>query len=92
MGFLVPLLDDFPNKAQNQSTASVLVVQVIETMSRSSHIDPGAGLVFVQYSWLRHSFLLNTHRGEAVQHAVRHEHAVRQEVESAGSGCCLPPR
>ncbi len=91
MGFLVPLLDDFPNKAQNQSTASVLVVQVIETMSRSSHIDPGAGLVFVQYSWLRHSFLLNTHRGGSCA-AAGDEHAVRQEVESAGSGCCLPPR
>jgi hypothetical protein len=52
----------------------VLIVQVIETLSRSSHIEPwaarAAGLVFAQYFWFRHCFLLTTHQGEAVQQLV----------------------
>ncbi len=52
----------------------VLIVQVIETLSTSSHIEPwaarAAGLVFAQYFWFRHCFLLSTQQGEAVQQLV----------------------
>ncbi len=52
----------------------MLVVQVIETLSTSSHIEPwaarAAGLVFAQYFWFRHCFLLTTQQGEAVQQLV----------------------
>ena len=51
-----------------------MIVQVIETLSTSSHIEPwaarAAGLVFAQYFWFRHCFLLTTHQGEAVQQLV----------------------
>ncbi len=57
-----------------EPTACVLVVQVIETLSTSSHIEPwaarAAGLVFAQYFWFRHCFLLTTQQGEAVQQLV----------------------
>ena len=52
----------------------MLIVQVIETLSTSSHIEPwaarAAGLVFAQYFWFRHCFLLTTQQGEAVQQLV----------------------
>jgi len=52
----------------------VLIVQVIDTLNTSSHIEPwaarAAGLVFAQYFWFMHCFLLTTHQGEAVQQLV----------------------
>ncbi|KAL0043408.1 hypothetical protein WJX79_003790 [Trebouxia sp. C0005] len=51
-----------------------VIPQVIETLSTSSHIEPwaarAAGLVFAQYFWFRHCFLLTTQQGEAVQQLV----------------------
>ncbi|DBA73425.1 TPA: hypothetical protein ACH3X1_011462 [Trebouxia sp. C0004] len=51
-----------------------VIPQVIETLSTSSHIEPwaarAAGLVFAQYFWFRHCFLLTAHQGEAVQQLV----------------------
>ncbi|KAL0041305.1 hypothetical protein WJX77_011713 [Trebouxia sp. C0004] len=52
----------------------LLPCKVIETLSISSHIEPWAaragGLVFAQYFWFRHCFLLTAHQGEAVQQLV----------------------
>ena len=47
---------------------------MIETLSSSAHIEPwaarAAGLVFAQYFWFRHCFLLTAQQGEAVQQLV----------------------
>lgn len=49
-------------------------VQVIETLSTCGHIEPwaarAAGLVFAQYFWFRHCFLLTGQQGQAVQQLV----------------------
>ena len=71
---LVPLCTGHSSTADSELIACVLIVQVIETLSRSSHIEPwaarAAGLVFAQYFWFRHCFLLTTQQGEAVQQLV----------------------
>ena len=49
-------------------------MQVIETLSRSAYIEPwaarAAGLVFAQYFWFRHCFLLTPEQGQSVQQLV----------------------
>lgn len=49
-------------------------VQVIETLSTCGHIEPwaarAAGLVFAQYFWFRHCFLLTGQQGQLVQQLV----------------------
>ena len=47
---------------------------MIETLSTCGHIEPwaarAAGLVFAQYFWFRHCFLLTGQQGQAVQQLV----------------------
>ena len=53
---------------------SALLLQVVETLSTSAHIEPwaarAAGLVFAQYFWFRHCFLLTPQQGQLVQQLV----------------------
>lgn len=52
------------------------LVQVIDTLSTCDHIEPwaarAAGLVFAQYFWFRHCFLLTGEQGQQVQQLVVH--------------------
>ena len=49
-------------------------LQVIETLTTCAHIEPwaarAAGLVFAQYFWFRHCFLLTGQQGQLVQQLV----------------------
>ena len=49
---------------------------MIETLSTCDHIEPwaarAAGLVFAQYFWFRHCFLLTGEQGQRVQQLVVH--------------------
>lgn len=58
------------------NTLSTCGMQVIKTLSTCDHIEPwaarAAGLVFAQYFWFRHCFLLTGEQGQQVQQLVVH--------------------